>query len=117
MEDRIMTFRGWLFAAVALAAATPLAFTASARPEHGKVPIKVKYNDPMACITTSAKFTESAATRPEAEQKAVAKWSSYWGSPYSWGTARNSSLACSPGSGGWTCVASGTPCTKIRNAL
>lgn len=107
----------WLFAALALAATAPLAFSASARPEYGKQPIKMKYNSPMACITTSAKFTESASTRAEAEQKAVGKWSSYWGSPYSWGNAQNSSLSCASGGGGWSCTAAGTPCTPILNAL
>ncbi len=111
--------RRLLFAAVALAAPAPLAFSASARPEIGKQPIKLKYNSRYACQSGTVSATGAGASAAATQSTAIANWSSQIGlaSYANWGNAQDQSLTCSAGAGGYVCTAKAQPCTPILNAL
>ena len=110
----------WPLAALALTAAAPLALsTASARPEHGKTPIKVKYNSPFACQSGTVSATGTGPSAAAAQSKAIANWSNLVGPPSyaNWGNAQNQSLTCGGSGGGHVCTAKAQPCVPILNAL
>lgn len=109
----------WLLAALALTATLPLAFSASARPEYGKQPIKLKYNSPFACMSGTVSGTGTGGSAAAAQTNAIAAWSSQIGlaSYANWGNAQNKSLTCGGGGGAVSCTAKAQPCTPILNGL